>query len=361
MGSDEDGAADVVNQTRCGPWRPIPVDHGSIAQNDWCEPHHVAYRDSMGRDLDLRVLRYFVAVAEELHFGRAAARLHIAQPSLSVQIRKLEHLLGTELLLRTSRHVELTAAGVVLLEESRRLLSEAERAIGLTREAGSGSRGRFVVGFLANAAAELTPKILAAFQQLHPHVQVEMRSHDFSDPYMGLGDGSVDVALVRPPLLVQDWLALETLFVEPRVLVTSANSALAQQVEVTVEQVLDQPFVARKAPDYWRDYWLATSSREGHPVNVGAEVVTVDECFEAILAERGVAFTQASTKRFYDRPGLAFVPVVDLPASVVSVAWRKDSEPPLVRDFVETARVLSGFDIVPDTVAADGAGLARAR
>jgi DNA-binding transcriptional LysR family regulator len=297
--------------------------------------------------LELRLLRYFVAVAEELHFGRAAARLHIAQPSLSVQIRKLEHGIGTALLLRTSRHVELTAAGEVLLGEARRLLDAADRAAELTRAAAQGARGSLVVGFQANAAAELTPKILSAFQVRHPGIQVEMRSHDFSDPYVGLATGSSDVAFVRPPLLMQDWLAVETLFVEPRVLVVSSDCSLAQFAEVTLEQLVDQPFVARRAPDYWRDFWLATDVRDGRPVQLGAEVTTVDECFEAILARRGMAFTQASTQRFYDRPGLAFIPVRELSASSLSIAWRTDMDAPVVHRFVETARAAAAWPSVP--------------
>jgi DNA-binding transcriptional LysR family regulator len=297
--------------------------------------------------LDLRVLRYFVAVAEELHFGRAAARLHIAQPSLSVQIRKLEHGIGAKLLERTSRHVALTPAGEVLLEEAKRLLVSAERAAAATREAAQGARGSLIVGFQANAAAELTPKILAAFQARHPRVQVEMRSHDFSDPYVGLSNGSVDVAFIRPPVLMQDWLAVETLFVEPRVLVMASDSPLAQYGELGLAELLDAPFVARRAPETWRDFWLATDVRESHPVRVGAEVGSVDECFEAILSGRGVAFTQASTQRFYGRPGLAFVPVRGLPPSPLAIAWRTDMDARPVHDFVETAWTLAASDQVP--------------
>ncbi len=153
--------------------------------------------------LDLRVLQYFVAVAEELHFGRAAARLHIAQPSLASN-RKLEHSLGTPLLIRTSRSVSLTSAGDVLLGEAKRLLSAAERAVSLTREVASGVRGTLIVGFQANAAAELTPRILAAFKNNHPEIHVQMRSFDFADPTAGLADGSADVAFVRPPLPAAD-------------------------------------------------------------------------------------------------------------------------------------------------------------
>jgi DNA-binding transcriptional LysR family regulator len=312
----------------------------------------VNYPERMLPQLDLRLLMYFIAVAEELHFGRAAARLHIAQPSLSVQIRKLEHTLGAVLFLRDSRHVELTQAGEVLLEESRRLLSDAERVVGLTRAAAHGAgRRKLVVGFQANAAAELTPQILSAFQSQFPGVQVHMQGFDFTDPYVGLADGSADVAFVRPPLVVKDWLGLETLFVEPRVLVVSTSSPLAAQSEVSVEQVTNEFFVARKAPEDWRNFWLATDSRQGEPVRLGAEVSTVDECFEAILSERGVAFSQASTQRYYSRPGLAFVPVTDIPLTSLSIAWRTDVDSELARDFVDTARIVASVGTVPETVA----------
>lgn len=299
---------------------------------------------------ELRVLRYFVAVAEELHFGRAATRLHIAQPSLSVQIRNLEHSIGTPLLVRSSRSVALTGAGEVLLEESQRLLAAAERMVSLTQEAGQRKRGTLTVGFQANAAAELTPKILASFKRRHPGVQVRMRSHGFADPTAGLADGSSDVAFVRPPLAGHGWLGIEDLFTEPRVLVVPATSPLAGLKNVSVEQVTGEPFVARRAPGEWRDFWLATAERGGTPVRLGAEVTTVDECFEAILGERGVAFTQASTRRFYARPGLSFLPVTDVAPSTLSIAWRTDVSNELTRYFVETARTLASRETVPETL-----------
>jgi DNA-binding transcriptional LysR family regulator len=301
---------------------------------------------------ELRLLRYFVAVAKELHFGRAAARLHISQPSLSVQIRKLEHQIGAQLLERTSRQVALTPAGVVLLEEAERLLTSAERLASVTRNAAhNGGHGSLVVGFQANAAAELTPKILAAFQTRFPRVQVEMRSR-FADPYVGLANGSTDVAFVRPPILLQDWLSVETLFVEPRVLVMSADNDLATRERVTVEDIVDEPFVGRRAPEYWRDFWLAIDRRGPHNVRLGADAGSVDECFEAILANRGVAFTQASTQRFYGRPGLAFVPVDGLPPSPLAIAWRNDMDARPVHQFVETARMLAALDLVPSAIPA---------
>ncbi|MGX9901344.1 LysR family substrate-binding domain-containing protein [Arthrobacter sp. SA17] len=191
--------------------------------------------------------------------------------------------------------------------------------------------------FQANAAAELTPRILAAFKNNHPEIHVQMRSFDFADPTAGLADGGADVAFVRPPLPAAEWLAMETLFIEPRVLVVASSSRFACLSEVSMEQVADEPFVARKAPDKWRDFWLATQARGGQPVRLGTQVATVDECFEAIMSERGIAFTQASTQRFYDRPGLSFIPVRDVPPSPLSIAWRTDVNDGLAHEFVETA------------------------
>lgn len=303
----------------------------------------------MAAEVDLRLLRYFATTAEELHFGRAAARLHLSQPTLSIQIRRLEQLLGVQLLDRSSRHVQLTAAGAVLLEESRRLLAAAERAVEATRQAARGSCGRLVVGFLANAAAELTHRVLQDFRAVHPGVQLTMQQFDFRDPSAGLTSGATDVAFVRPPLAAEPWLASEPLFAEPRLLVVSTEQPLAAEPTVPVARVLQEPFVACRAPEYWRDFWLAADHRNGHPVRIGAEAATVDECLEAILEGRGVAFTQASSRRYYARPGLAFVPVTGLTPTVVALAWRRDAETPLVRDFIARARHLAAVEPIPES------------
>ncbi|WP_394255796.1 LysR family transcriptional regulator [Pseudoclavibacter helvolus] len=299
--------------------------------------------------LDLRQLAHFVVVAEELHFGRAAQRLHLSQPALSVQIRKLELSLGTALFTRDSRNVVLTPAGEVLLHQGRGLLAKAGQVARNTKELHGAQRGALRVGFQANAAAELTPQILSAFRAVHPNVHVEMTSFDLTDPYVGLTDGRTDVAFVRPPLIVEDWLGVETLFFEPRVLVVQSSSKYAAAGSVSVEEVLSEPFIARRSPEYWRNFWLAVDDRQGTGVRIGAEVSTVDECFEAIVDGRGVAFTQASTQRYYSRPGLTFVPVTDITPAAVSIAWRKDVRDEVVRDFVNAAQMLASLDAVSHT------------
>ena len=108
-----------------------------------------------------------------------------------------------------------------------------------------------------------------------------------------------------------------------------------------VDELLMEPFVARNAPDIWREFWLANEARHDQAPVIGSDVSTVDECFEAILSQRGIAFTQASTQRFYSRPGLSFVPVTGLAPSVVSIAWRQDNEHWAARTFVETAQYVA--------------------
>lgn len=305
----------------------------------------------VARDPELRLIRSFLAVAEDCHFGRAARRLRITQPALSRQIQRLEATVGAALLSRTSRRVELTAAGEAFLFEARGIFEATDRAVDAARRVAAVAEQRLVIGFIANAAAELTPRILQEFQARYPGVEVELRQFDFADPYAGLAEGESDVAFVRPPLEPGEWLRLETLFDEPRVLIASSTNPVVQRDSISIEAVLHEPFVARKAPKYWRDFWLATALREGNPPRIGAEAATVDECLEAVLLDRGIAFTQQSSERFYARPGLAFVPVTGIPRTAVAVAWRCDARRSMVDNFVATAQA-----VADDTEAAGPAG-----
>lgn len=310
----------------------------------------------METEVDLRLWRSFLILAEELHFHRAARRLDLTQPALSMQVRRLEAMLGTALLTRTSRHVELTPAGEVFLAEARTILASIGRAVETTRRAGAGGR-RLIVGFLANAAGELTAPILNEFQERHRGLELDLHQFDFADPYAGLAEGHSDVAFVRPPLLPRPWLACETLFEEPRVLAVSSRNPLARRGQVTLDMLLDEPFVACRAPRYWRDFWLAADGRGGHAVRIGAEAATVDEYLEAVLLDRGVAFTQQSSERFYSRQGLSFVTVAGISPTAVAVAWRRDCASSLVSDFVGTARrVAVSNPCMPAITPADRSG-----
>lgn len=292
--------------------------------------------------MELRQLRYFVALAEELHFRRAAEREHIAQPAFSEQIRRLERELRVRLFDRTSHYVRLTGAGHLFLDEVRQVLAQVERATEVAKRAGRGELGHMVIGFIGSAANELTPLILRAFPARYPNVGVELREFDFRDPSAGLITSVVDVAFMRPPVEGQQDLALEILFEEPRVAIMASDHYLADESRVSIETLVEEPFiVGPSSTGVWRDFWLVVEHRAGVPPRLGPETNTIQEWLEAIAAGEGVSLAPASTERFYGRPGVAFVPVVDIEGSAVAVAWRKGSAKPLVTAFVDIARQMA--------------------
>jgi DNA-binding transcriptional LysR family regulator len=286
-------------------------------------------------DVDLRLLRYFVAVGEELNFSRAAERLHIAQPSLSRQIRQLERRLGLSLFIRTSRQVELTEAGEVLLPQARELVARWTEMLGTTREAATRESLVLRVGFVSSAANELTPLILRRFSERRPGWRVQMSQTEWQDPTAGLAEQAVDVALLRVPIPDDEPFSQRTLLEEPRWIALPGDHPLAAKQVIELRDVLDEPFVATpEESGAWRDYWLGVPERGGHPVRIGAVVRSSDEWLEAIVNGHGVSFTAQATARFYQRPGITYRPVEGLSSSEVAVVWPRDRATPAVRDFV---------------------------
>ena len=150
--------------------------------------------------MELRQLRYFVAVAEELHFRRAAERLHISQPPLSQQIRALEDELGFALLTRTRRRVELTPAGAAFLRDARALIGELDGAVATARRIDAGQTGRLRVGFVGSALLSIVPGTVERFRASRPGVAIELRERSTVDQLRAVAAGVVDVGLVRPPI-----------------------------------------------------------------------------------------------------------------------------------------------------------------
>jgi DNA-binding transcriptional LysR family regulator len=285
--------------------------------------------------LDLRLVEYFVAVAEELHFGRAAARLHIAQPSLSQQIRRLEERLGVTLLERTSRRVELTPAGEALLREGRTTLDQSRRAVHAVRAA---AHERITVGFYGSAASELLPQVLSAFAELHPGIDVSVR-----ELLMGsvaeILDGQVDVAFTRL-LPDQTEAEVEVIAREPRVLALPAAHPLAARRSLRFADLREQSFITNPAVHEGRPppRWLAEQHRHGLPGRVAAQAASVQEILTLVAAGRGVCLVPAPVAKHHPRSDVSFVPVTDAAPAVVSLAWRRDSLGRAAQLFVETAR-----------------------
>ncbi len=197
-------------------------------------------------NVEFRHLRYFVAVAEEASFTSAARRVHVAQQVLSTQIRQLEDSIGVRLLERTSRGARLTAAGDAFLDAARETLAALDRGIVAAGNAARATPGRLSVGLSLAASGEIRTALLAAFQRDCPHVEVELRTFDLTQPAAGLLDHSTDVALVRPPVAAPG-LSLEPLEDEPRVFVLPSDHALAGRAQLALADVAGLPLDRRLA------------------------------------------------------------------------------------------------------------------
>ncbi|HEX3813687.1 MAG TPA: LysR substrate-binding domain-containing protein [Mycobacteriales bacterium] len=279
-------------------------------------------------DVDLRKLRYFVAVAEELNFGRAAERLHIAQPVLSRQIRALEQELHAQLFTRTTRATELTPAGRQLLEDSGPLLAGAAA---LRRRVQLAARGRatFTIGFMPGLTVTADARTLA---DRHPGLSVEVQRTSWTDQIEVVHDGQVDVSVVRLPVPGKG-LRLQPLFTEPRVVALPASHRLAGKDTVDISDLAaDRLLQDPDAVPEWRDIAIETDDAASPP-----EVRTVEEKLEYVAAGTGIVFLPLSTAAFYTRPDVTYAAVSDLGPSEVALAWSSARRSALVREFVEIA------------------------
>jgi DNA-binding transcriptional LysR family regulator len=271
-------------------------------------------------DLDLRKLRYFVAVAEHRHFGRAAAELHIAQPVLSRQIRALEQELRVQLFVRDRRGADLTPAGHQLLADARPLLASAA---GVRRRAvlAARSRGVFTVGFMPGLLVTAAVRALSA---KHPDLSVEVLRTNWDDQVEVLHDGRVDVSYVRLPV-DERGLRVEPLLTEPVVAALPAEHRLSGKDSLRLADLSDEPLLQNPAAvPRWR-------------AGAGPALRTVEEKLENVAAGRGFVVLPRSTATFYSRPDVTYTPLEDVAPNQVCLAWEASRRTPLIRDFAEIA------------------------
>jgi DNA-binding transcriptional LysR family regulator len=285
-------------------------------------------------DLDLRKLRYFVAVAEELHFGRAAERLHIAQPVLSRQIRALEDEVRAQLFVRTKRATELTAAVRQLLDDARPLLAAADatqRRVALASRASK----TFTIGFMPGLTVT---EAVRGFGQAHPDLEIELIRTTWDDQVEVLHDGRVDVSVVRLPI-DQAGLTVRPLFEEPRVVTLPAGHRLAGKPVVDITDLAEEHLL--QDPDAvpeWRDIAVELRTRTAKPVPV---LRSVEEKLEHVAAGRGVSIVPLSVAAFYQRPDVVTVPVDNLAPNTVCLAWIATRRSRLIQDFATLATSVS--------------------
>ncbi|MFI8789595.1 LysR family transcriptional regulator [Streptomyces sp. NPDC055105] len=276
-------------------------------------------------DLDLRKLRYFVTVADLLHFGRAADELHIAQPVLSRQIRALEQDLGASLFTRDRHGVELTDAGRQLLADAGPLLASTHAIRRRVSAAASGKR-RLMVGFRAGIA--VTPAA-RAFEDRHPDMVVDVQRIEGDDQAAMLLDGRIDVGYVRLPI-DEAGLRVTPLYTEPRVAVLPAGHRFAAKEEVTEADLAGETLVWHGDP--------STQPTKRPLPNAGYPVRGVDETLEHVAAGRGISFLARSASVFYSHPDVVYVPIPDLAPEQVCLAVAASHTSPVVDDFVTAAQ-----------------------
>lgn len=302
------------------------------------------------REPTVAELRAFVAVAEELHFRRAAARLGIAAPPLSQAIRRLEDKVGSVLLERTPRTVRLTQAGDELLPRARDILQRMAEAQLAVRGAGTlEHRGPFTVGIMSNGFAELTGPILEAFTRAHPRARLRLVEVT-SEPGAGLPAGAVDVALMRPPVVDGDnpLIESEVVVLERRASLLPRRHRLSEAPAVSIMDLADDTFVATGPPDI-RDYWAAADARGGAPVRYGAEAWSVPDVLRGVGYLGDVITSFPSILRFFSVPGVAAVPLTDVAPAPMAMLSLRDDHRPIVEDFRRTVRSVSAamIDLVP--------------
>jgi DNA-binding transcriptional LysR family regulator len=281
-------------------------------------------------DVHLRDLRYFLAVARQLHFTRAAELLHVSQPALSKQIRALERQLRVTLFERGGGNVRLTRAGAELVPYAERMLEGWE---GAKRSLSKAADCTLVLGMHTSPGRGLLPEVRARMVADCPEVELELRHVAWSDPTAGLSDRSTDAAFVWLPLPQPPyrWVMLAR---EPRMVALPNDHRLAGLDSVSMADLLDEPFLALpESAGALRDYWLALEDRGGRPVRIEAEIHDTEETYEAVTSGIGICLLAAGNAPIFARGDVTMLPVRDLSASELVLAWNERHCPPLLETF----------------------------
>jgi DNA-binding transcriptional LysR family regulator len=289
--------------------------------------------------MELRHLRSFLAVADELHFSRAARRLHIAQSPLSQQIQRLERELGVPLFRRNRRKVELTDAGLAMLDHARRAIDHAEQAAGAARAAGTGRAGRLGVGFLATAALALLPAVLPPFREAAPDATLRLTEAGSGDLLSALHRGELDVAFARPPAPSAE-LSTTVVWREPVVAALPAVHPLCVEPDVNLADLRDEDFVTFprwSAPEFY-DQLLAACHQAGFAPRIVQEALAMPTVVGIVAAGLGVALVPGGI-RDLALPAVAYRELRDEPVHAeIAMIHLAGNDRALLEVFTATVR-----------------------
>ena len=291
--------------------------------------------------MELRHLKYFVAVAEELNFARAARRVHIAQPSLSKQIKQLELELGFPLFYRTKKKVELLEAGYVLLDEAQRLLRQADKAIQSTQRAHAGQSGILTIGFSSSAVPEVLPRILRKYHALYPRVVVDVLETITIKHAESLLESTMSVALIRSPtFLSREQFCFETIQRERFVVALPDSHPAANQESIRIKTLANEPLIVPPRQPGWgyADSIFQIFRDNGIVPQVEEEASGALAVITLVAGGFGVALVPASLSNLR-LPGVTYRPIKgQCRTSDLTLVWRRDGRVSTVRGFLEVVR-----------------------
>lgn len=290
--------------------------------------------------LESRQLRYFIAVAEELHFGRAAERLHMSQPPLSQQIRQLEQQLGVQLFERTQRSVKITAVGEVLLAQARAILGKLDTAVELVHSAARGEAGLLRLGYTAASAYSLVPAVMRAYKQRYPAVEVTLHELLSTEQLVELSERRLDVGLVRP-YAARPGLVAEKLIGEQLILALPANHPLAEYQTVDIHKLEGLAFIGftATAARYFHDMIESLLLKAGVVPVIVQRATQPHTVISLVSAGLGVALVPDASARVH-MEGVAYRTLCadDAPQPEIHLCWRPSNMSPLLHNFLVTAR-----------------------
>ncbi len=289
--------------------------------------------------MELRHLRYFKAVATELHFGRAAEKLHIAQPPLSKQIQDLEAELGFELFNRTKRSISLTPAGQAFLGEVTQIFQQLDRAIDISRKTSRGELGQISIGFVGSATYNILPVMLQQFRDRYPHVQIELHELTTDRQLIWLREGRIDIGLIRPPVIGVDF-ASQIIFQESLVVVLPIDHHLAELDAIELSSLATESFILfprQLAPGLY-DPIIAICQAAGFSPQVVQECIQMQTIVSLVSANMGVSILPESIQEA-QRQGVVYKPIavpfgIDKLATI-AIVWRMNDDSPTIKRLLE--------------------------
>jgi DNA-binding transcriptional LysR family regulator len=292
--------------------------------------------------MELRHLRYFVTLAEELHFGRAAERLHIAQPPLSQQIRQLENELGFELFHRTKRKVELSEAGEAFLVEVQQIFRQLEQAIFLGRQVSRGEIGQLVIGFVSSAAYNILPDILRIFRNSFTNVSLELHELTTDEQLRWLESGRIDVGFVRPPV-DENTYESKIVFRESLAIALPENHPLANQDKISLQSLKNESFILFPrvlAPGLY-DLIISFCQQFGFSPQLAQEAIQMQTIVSLVAAEIGVAIVPESLQNLQRRGVVYKYFVEETPQVSIAMIWQRDDVSVVLEKFLGVAQKIS--------------------